>query len=326
MKEVTFEEYLEYIKDHKYVVIENVRLEIGKKYEIQHYQPIDFKPEVSTVWSFPDRGKWATHYLNAKYRGNWAPQVARNLILKYSTAGDVVLDAFLGSGTTLIECKLLGRHGIGVDINKEAIILAWDRLNFSYEPNRLSSSELFTNVNQIREEKSDFELVRPTIKLYQGDARNLDKIGDEEVDLIATHPPYASIISYTKKSKMQTQDDLSKISSIEEFVSEMRKVAKEFYRVLKPGKHAAILIGDTRRHKHFVPIAFRVMQAFLEVGFILKEDIIKLQHNMVGTIPWKMRKSDFYLIAHEHLFVFRKPEKGEKISKFKESTMWWKND
>jgi hypothetical protein len=44
---------------------------------------------------------------------------------------------------------------------------------------------------------------------------------------------------------------------------------------------------------------------------------------MVGTIPWKMRKSDFYLIAHEHLFVFRKPEKDEKISKFKESAKWW---
>jgi DNA modification methylase len=151
----------------------------------------------------------------------------------------------------------------------------------------------------------------------------LDKIGNEEIDLIATHPPYASIISYTKKSGTETEDDLSKITSVEEFANEMRKVAKEFFRVLKPGKHAAILIGDTRRHTHFVPIAYRVMQAFLEEGFILSEAIIKMQHNMVGTIPWKMRKSDFYLIAHEHLFVFRKPEKDEKISKFKESAKWW---
>jgi len=303
MIEITLEEYLEYAKNHDHIIIENVKLEIGKKYEIKQYEPTDFKSEISTVWSFPERGKWATHYLNAKYRGNWAPQVPRNLILKYSKVGDVILDAFLGSGTTLIECKLLGRHGIGVDINREAIYLAWDRLNFNYKPQLT-------------------EWVGPVIKLYQGDARNLDKIKDEEIDLIATHPPYANIISYTKKSKPENQGDLSKITSIEEFANEMRKVVREFFRVLKPGKYAAILIGDTRRHKHYVPIAYKVMQVFLDEGFILKEDIIKVQHNMVGTIFWKARNNDFHLIAHEHLFVFRKPERDEKISKFRESTKW----
>jgi DNA modification methylase len=326
MKEVTYEDYLEYIKEHKHVVIEDVKLEIGKKWHIENYQPIDFKPEVTTVWSFPDRGRWATHYLNVKYRGNWAPQVARNLILNYSKVGDVVLDAFLGSGTTLIECKLLGRHGIGVDINKEAVMLTWDRLNFSYEPEKTIAPKIsaYISQNDNSNDKKE-EWTKPIIKLYHGDARNLDKIEDEEIDFIATHPPYASIISYTKKAKMEVEGDLSKVVSIEEFVNEMRKVAKEFFRVLKPGKYAAVLIGDTRRHKHFVPIAYRVMQAFLEEGFILKEDIIKLQHHMVGTIPWRMKKSDFYLIAHEHLFVFRKPEKDEKVEKLKESMKWWEN-
>jgi hypothetical protein len=42
-------------------------------------------------------------------------------------------------------------------------------------------------------------------------------------------------------------------------------VAEEAFRVLKPGKICAILIGDTRKHKHYVLIAFRVMQAFLDV-------------------------------------------------------------
>ncbi len=316
MNEVSFDEYLEYIKKHQYVTIENVKLEIGKKWEIKKYQPDNFNLESTTVWSFPDRGKWATHYLNAKYRGNWAPQVARNLILRYSKPGDIILDAFLGSGTTLIECKLLGRHGIGVDINYEALILAWDRLNFEYEP----------LTNWLGYEKEYLEpFIKPEIKLYHGDARNLDKIKDESIDLIATHPPYANIISYTKKARLETKGDLSKVSSIDEYVNEMRNVAKEFYRVLKPGKYCAILIGDTRRHRHYVPIAFRVMLAFLDVGFILKEDIIKIQHHMIGTIKWRSIKNDFYLIAHEHLFVFRKPSKDEKLSRFRES-MRWKDD
>jgi len=316
MREVSFEEYLEYIKKHDYVIIEDTKLEIGRRWPIKELQPSDFEPETTTVWSFPDRGKWATHYLNAKYRGNWAPQVARNIILRYSEPGEVVLDAFLGSGTTLIECKLLGRHGIGVDINYEALILAWDRLNFGYR--RLSEWV------KTKEKRSE-ALVKPVIKLYYGDARNLDRIEDESVDLIATHPPYANIISYTKKARLEVEGDLSKVTSIDEYIREMRKVAEEFYRVLKPGRYVAILIGDTRRHKHYVPIAFRVMQAFLDVGFILKEDIIKLQHHMVGTVKWrKMKKNDFYLIAHEHLFVFRKPEVEENAAKFKESVKWWK--
>jgi len=75
--------------------------------------------------------------------------------------------------------------------------------------------------------------------------------------LIATHPPYANIISYTKSKKLS--DDLSQLP-FEEYLKEMRKVAEEAFKVLKPGKICAILIGDTRKHKHYVPIALRVMR------------------------------------------------------------------
>jgi len=103
----------------------------------------------------------------------------------------------------------------------------------------------------------------------------------------------------------------------------MRKVAEESYRVLKPGKHCAILMGDTRRHKHFVPITPRVLQSFLDAGFILREDIIKMQWKMKSTREkWRGNKYDFLLIAHEHLYIFRKPDKDEKISQFKESMKW----
>jgi len=54
----------------------------------------NFEKEISTVWSFPERGNWATH--NPKFRGNFAPQIARNIILKYSKEGDMVLDPMVG--------------------------------------------------------------------------------------------------------------------------------------------------------------------------------------------------------------------------------------
>ena len=83
----------------------------------------------------------------------------------------------------------------------------------------------------------------------------------------------------------------------------------------------AALMGDTRRGRHFVPLAYRVMERFLGAGFVLKEDIIKAQHNCgaTGRWKWKALKDKFYLIMHEHLFVFRKPEKGEDLKRVKDS-------
>jgi DNA modification methylase len=230
---------------------------------------------------------------NAKYRGNFAPQIARNLILRYSNEGDTVLDPMVGGGTTLIETKLLNRKGIGIDINPEAVSITKKNLQFECD--------------------CEYEQT-----VHTGDIRNLDIIDSESVDLIVTHPPYLNIIKY---SDGKIEGDLSNISGIKKFCSELGKGIAEFYRVLKEDSYCAVLIGDTRRSKHYVPLAFYVMQSFLENGFILKEDIIKIQHNCTSTPYWekKVKEHKFYLIMHEHLFVFRKPRSDEDLSRFKYS-------
>ncbi len=80
---------------------------LARPKRITHYQPKDFHLETTTVWSFKQRGNWATH--DGRYRGNWSPYIPRNLILRYSQPNEVVLDPFIGGGTTAVEAKLLGR-------------------------------------------------------------------------------------------------------------------------------------------------------------------------------------------------------------------------
>jgi len=319
MKEITHKDYKEFAKIHNEITSGKAKIKIGQPKNIKEYQPKDFELETTNVWSFPERGTWATHRGN--FRGNWPPQMARNIILRCSKPGERVLDQMCGSGTTLIECKLLGRNAIGVDINQDCIMLTRDRLDFEYAP-------------------LDPNFPKVEIKTYVGDARNLNLIEDESIHLIATHPPYASIISYNSK-KEKISGDLSAIHSIDEYIEGMREIAKESYRVLKPGRFCAILVGDTRRHRHHVPIAFRVMQAFLDIGFILREDIVKYQWKTKTTrekwggltkvadecwvdIDKKVKKYyiDFYLLYYEHLFVFRKPEKYEDTRKYKDSMKW----
>lgn len=244
-------------------------------------QPEKFELETTTVWSFPARGKWATH--QPSFRGNWAPQIPRNLVLRYSKPKDLVLDQMCGCGTTLIERKLTGRNAIGFDINPKMVEMTKNNLKFDVD--------------------GDIPKVEITVRV--GDARNLKDVKENSVDLIATHPPYADIIKY---SDGKIEGDLSNIHDIDKFCDEMKNMASECYRVLKPKKYCGILIGDTRRKTYFTPIAYRVMQNFLEAGFKLKEDIIKHQWNCTTTPYWSQKSKDynFLLIMHEHLFVFEK--------------------
>lgn len=241
-----------------------------------NWKPNDFELEMNTIWSFVKHGNWATH--DSCWRGNWSPYIPRNLLMRYSKEGDLVLDQFAGGGTTLIEAKLLNRNIIGVDINDLALNRCKEKTNFNFEN---------------------------TGKVYikKGDARNLTFIKDESIDFICTHPPYADIIKYSD----DIPQDLS-LCNVSKFLEEMKKVAFESYRVLKRNKFCAILMGDTRVNGFVQPMGFEVMQIFSEQGFKIKEIIIKEQHNCRTTEFWKTKslKYNFFLLAHEYLFVFKK--------------------
>lgn len=254
---------------------------------------INFREERTTVWDFPIRGDWATH--KGDYRGNFAPQIARNVLLNYSSEGELVLDPMCGSGTTLIEARLLNRNAIGYDINQNAVELTQERLAFNV-----------TNDSKQRVER--------------GDVRNLSALENDSIDLILTHPPYSNIVKY---SDNKNPDDLSSISNIHEFLDELEKGIRELFRALKPNHYCAILIGDTRKGQHYVPLSHFVLDRCLKVGFALKEEIIKTQHNTTYASRWTgaARSYRFYLIMHEHLFVFRKPRADEDFSRIRHSVV-----
>lgn len=238
------------------------------------FNPPDFDLEKTSIWSFPNHGHWATH--NSNYPGNFSPYIPRNIILRYSKEKDIVLDQFLGGGTTLIEAKLLNRIGIGLDINPSAIKIAKKKLSFSTTQHTKSYIGI-------------------------GNACKLNLIPNNSIDLICTHPPYSNIIKYSKNKK----NDLS-LLSYNDFLTKMNQVASESYRVLKTGKYCAILIGDIRKNSYIKPLGLDILQIFLANKFRLKEIIIKKQFNMKGTEKWKQKNLNFLLLQHEYLFVLKK--------------------
>ncbi|MFZ3105813.1 MAG: DNA methyltransferase [Candidatus Hydromicrobium sp.] len=256
--------------------------------KINKLYPKYFNLENTSVWSFKSRGNWASH--NGNYRGNWSPYIPRNIILRYSEENDLVLDYFCGAGSTAVECKLLGRNFIGVDINSKAVELAKTNLDFG-------ENNIFFN--------SD-------IVLKVGDARNLEFIDNSSVDLICAHPPYSNIINYTYNNP----DDLSNYK-VDKFIGEIEKVAKESYRILRDKKYCAILIGDMRKNKNVIPLGFWTIRKYLEAGFSIEELIIKRQHNCKTTGFWYTNsiKYNFLLLAHEYLVVFKKTKNAIKESR-----------
>ncbi len=256
------------------------------------WYPKNFKLERTTVWSFPRRGSWAVH--RSDYRGNWAPQVPRNLILRYTKPKELVLDPFVGGGTTLIEAWLTGRRSIGIDINPIAHEIAKHSLK--------ELEDLARNFPGLH--------LAPDIKplLILGDSRKLIQILSEygyeegDVDLVCAHPPYFNSLRYTEN----IEGDLSHINKLDNFCKEIYNIAKQLHLLLKDEGICAVLIGDVRKNKRMVPLGFRIMKEFENAGFQIKDIIIKLQHQDQSTQFWYRNNNLDFLIAHEYLFIFKK--------------------
>jgi len=272
------------------------QLKIPRKKEIAKWGPSDFELEKTTIWSFPKRGDWAVH--QSDYRGNWPPEIPRNLILKYSKKGNIIFDPFVGGGTTLIEAYLLNRKSIGIDINPAAIKMSAERIKELETKNGEGMGACLES------------RYRPVAKV--GDARRSSEIlsglgfDRESIDLVCAHPPYLDALKYTENIK----GDLSHLSNPSLFLDEIQKVAGHLYTLLKKGKRCVILIGDVRKNGKIIPLGFKLMERFLRENFELEEIIIKHQHKDESTEFYSGKKflNYYYLIAHEYLFIFKKRE------------------
>lgn len=80
--------------------------------------------EIDYSWDFAgEKTKSYTHCLHS-YPAMFIPQVANRLLQKYSKEKDIICDIFCGSGTALVESKILNRNAYGIDLNPLATFLA----------------------------------------------------------------------------------------------------------------------------------------------------------------------------------------------------------
>ena len=70
-----------------------------------------------SLWIIPKRASDGAH--KGDYHGNFVPQIPKEFLTRFTKEGGWMLDLFVGSGTSLIEAKKLGRNAIGFDVSKK---------------------------------------------------------------------------------------------------------------------------------------------------------------------------------------------------------------
>ncbi len=272
-------------------------LRIVKEKKTKPYSDIDLNNwkeyshiKTDTWWEFASRDN--SHGHSNEYHGNYIPQIAQQLYERFTKKGDIVLDLFLGSGTSAIEALNMGRRCIGVELKPEQVDIV---------KNKFSSKELVTDVNLICCDSASID-VKDKIQA------RLDVMREEKAQFLMLHPPYDDIIKFSDR-----KEDLSNCSSTQEFYELFKQVAQNGYDMLEEGRFAALIIGDKYANGEIVPLGADCAAKMREIGFKMKAVIVK---NMEGNERakgktanlWRYRalNGGFYIFKHEYIYVFQK--------------------
>jgi len=282
-----------------------IELPVSEHPDVSFFSDIDVSQwkaydEVITdsLWLIGSRDKAGAH--TAELHGNFIPQIPHQAMLRYTKRGEVVLDTFLGNGTTLIECRRLGRNGIGIELVPNLVQRSRELIAKQENPWNVKTDVL----------EGDSR-VPETMQKVQGLLKK--EYERDKVQLIIMHPPYHDIIKFSDDPR-----DLCNAPTTEAFLESFGSVVKNSYDLLEKRRFLVLVIGDKYSKGEWVPLGFLTMQKVLENGYKLKSIVVK---NIVGNRGkrnlehfWRRRalKWGFYVFKHEYVMFFQKVASNNK--------------
>jgi hypothetical protein len=250
-----------------------------------------------SLWLFPSRASGDGHRLD--YHGNFIPQIATQTFTRYTKAGEVVLDMFLGSGTSAIEALNLGRRCIGVELKPDLI----EYVRHKLPPGAVACPD---------HPQADIHLIvgDSTTQAAADAIRGaLAALGESHAHLLVLHPPYHDIIPFS-----DSPDDLSNAADTGTFLDCFEAVVRRGYDLLAPGRFAVLVIGDKYAGGELIPLGFWCMERANRAGFKTKAIVVKnIEGNEQGkgrtNNLWRYRAlaGGYYIFKHEYVIILRKP-------------------
>lgn len=259
-------------------------------------------------WLKSQLGVWQFYYEKRDIRkkeihpATFPISLSKKVIELFTHEGELVLDPFVGSGTTLVAAQDLNRNALGFDLQESYINLC---------EKRLISQDLFNKSKQIA---------------IQDDALHISSYLDENmVSLIWTSPPYANLLNRKRKNKSRrdrkneqymkveqySQDDRDLgVMSLEKYTKAMGDIYEKLLPLLKPKGHCVINVPDMWWENQRITIHVSLIEELRSRGFELRNTIIWDRTNIVNRIGIFGWPSNYITMGttFEYLLDFWKPE------------------
>ncbi len=230
-----------------------------------------------------------------KHPAMFPSQLPGRLIEIYTNEGDIVLDPFAGTGSTLVAAREHGRIGIGLDISDQFINIANSRLN--------RQTLLEGNYSN---------------RIIKDSAIHLHKyVQPQSVQLTVTSPPYWDILKQKRSADYKEirhygdlEGDLGSISDYNEFLKALQEIFSKVYAATQQGGFCIIIVMDIRKKNQFFPFHMDLASKLNEINFTLDDIIIwdrRQEYNNLRPLgyPHVFRVNKI----HEYILIFRKGEK-----------------
>ncbi len=273
-------------------------------------------------WAQRSRSVWndvssAREKRHLEHGATYPEKLCDRLIEMYSREGDIVLDPFLGTGTTIFSAVKNNRFGLGIELTDRFYTVAESELELRYP--KTQTKLVFDGNEELAHE----------YKLYKGDcAEVLKTIDEESVQLTVTSPPYADLIhkvveDRTKRHKKSAfvidnnattnlysgdDRDLGNMP-LEQYIEKVDIIMSELFRVTKKGGYNVWVVKDFRDTANKIPyvdLHSRIAEAGSKAGFKY-HDLIIWDQNEQRRLVLLGYPSVFYVNQnHSYLVVLRK--------------------
>jgi len=293
-----------------------VTRKINKKLNINYIRTCECKPShincmTAKEWLKSQLGVWQFTYEARDIRdksvhpATFPIALAKKVIELFSHEGELIIDPFVGSGTSLVAAQDLKRNAVGFDLLGRYIELC---------NSRLSNQNMFNKAEQIA---------------IHDDARNIPNYFDDEtISLICTSPPYANLLNRERKNKSRRDrknEQLGKVEQysqdardlgtyeIEKYTEIMGNIYEGMLPLLKPKGHCVINVPDMWWENQRITIHISLVEEMRRRGYELRNIIIWDRTNVVNRIGIFGWPSNYITmgVTFEYLLDFWKPPKGK---------------